>query len=135
MRSAYHKDQAVWHRLANAGIAADLDEARALRRAEKTLHRWAEMECGDGNDWASWAIERDETTGRPYRCIYPHAGKSSRALIPDRETGALKRVEAVCQGLGVYWYHQTDPRGCALYVSAVPLTDQNYTDGVAVCED
>ncbi len=51
-------------------------EIGALRRIQMTLHRWAELEHGDGNDYASWAIERDDETGIPYRCFYPHRGGS-----------------------------------------------------------
>lgn len=127
MKTAELKDREIARRL---GIP--VDAARTLRRAELVLHRWAELECGDGNDWASWSIERDEVTGKPYRTLYPHRGESSRTLIADREAGALRRVRAVCEVLGLHFYHQGDPRGCALYVSREPLTDSDYTRGVAV---
>lgn len=113
------------------GIAATWDDANTLRRAQITLQRWAEGECGNGNDYASWAIERDEQTGLPYRCVYPHSGKNYRTRIADKEKGALARVKAVCERLGCYWYHQTDPRGCSLYVSADPIHDNDYTRGTA----
>lgn len=109
------------------------DDARTLRRAEMTLQRWAEHECGDGNDYASWAIERDESSGIPYMARYPHTGKPSRYRIPDRERGALRRVDALCTRYGLHYFHQTDPRGCTLYVSTEILTDSNYTNGVACC--
>jgi hypothetical protein len=132
-------------------------EAWQLRRIEMTLHRWAELECGDGNDYASWSIGRDETTGKPYRCVYPHSGRSYRVAIADRERGALKRlkaivaarnarqpaVSAVGQDFGlshdVLAYHQGDPRGCALYLvraNDIPhgaSLDSCYTNGFAVC--
>lgn len=121
-------------RLNQRGINANTEQADTLRRCEMTLHRWAEQECGDSTDYASFCIERDETTGKPYRVTYPHQGSSSyKHPIPDREAGALRRVAAICKELGCYFYHQTDPRGCALYVSTEPLTDTNYTSGVAVC--
>lgn len=113
------------------GIELDYASAEALRRAELTLRRWAEGECGNGNDYASWSIERDEETGKPYLCTYPHQGKSRRTAIADRERGALKRIAALCQTHGLHYYHQTDPRGCALYVSKEPLTDTNYSNGAA----
>ena len=128
------------------------EESAQLRRIEMTLHRWAEQECGDGNDYASWSIERDETTGRPFRCVYPHEGKSRRYPIADREAGALKRLAAIVglrnnrnrQAVGnftqdLHAYHQTDPRGCALYLvtrSDIPdgsSIDSIYTRGLAVC--
>ena len=114
------------------GIVVDQDTIIALRRCEMTLHRWGELECGDGNDYASWAIERDETTGEPFLVTYPHDGKERRRAIPDREKGALKRVATICKRAGLHFYHQTDPRGVQLYVGTKPLTDQNYSsDGVA----
>jgi len=172
MSNARAKTYELLSRLANRGINVDFDVAHTLRRAELTLHRWAELECGDGNDCASWAIERDES-GKPFRHVYYHnprgwqvwcladeseemvlatrrvfsvrsdaeayaatvaksrnpeirAKNSSKYAVPDREKGALKRVQAT----GLHFYHQTDPRGAALYVSNQPLNDQNYTSGV-----
>jgi hypothetical protein len=114
-------------------LAIPFDAANTLRRAELVLHRWGEQECGDGNDYASWAIERDETSGKPFRCWYPHTGKMTRTPIADREAGALRRVSQVCAANGLYYFHQGDPRGCALYVSREPIAGTNYTNGVACC--
>lgn len=99
----------------------------ALRRCSMTLHRWHELECGDGNNWASWCLERDEATGIPYMVTYPHTGKSRRSRVADRETSTLKRVKRICAEAGLYFYVQTDPRGCALFVGLEPLNDQNYS--------
>jgi hypothetical protein len=46
--------------LTQAGI--DLADAHALRRISMTLHRWHELECGDGNSHGSWAIVRGSKT-------------------------------------------------------------------------
>lgn len=91
--------------LARAGISTD--DARALCRAERVLHTWAEHECNG-------AIQRDETTGRPYW----HSTYDGRRwhATSDREAGALRRVAAIVGRYGLAYYHQTDPRGCALYV-------------------
>lgn len=35
-------------------IPVTLADARTLRLAQYTLHRWAEDECGGGNDFASF---------------------------------------------------------------------------------
>lgn len=115
------------------------DEANSIRRIEMTLHRWAEQECGDSNDFCSWAIERDETTDIPYRCTYPHDGKIHRTRIADREKGALKRLKAILASHPEWtYYHQGDPRGCALYLvlksdlePQLPI-ESHYTRGVAV---
>lgn len=122
------------------------EEAHALRRAQLTLHRWSEAECGDSNSVASWCIERDETTGKPFRVVHRHtSGKPARYPVPDRERGALRRVDNVVkarndrtEGGLVFSYHQTDPRGCALYlipadrVPAGASLDSCYSNGVAV---
>ena len=129
--TARNDTYALMQQLGARNISLDFDEANTLRRAQLTLHRWAEQECGDGNDFSSWAIERDETTNLPYFCRYPHAGKSYRTRIADREVGAIRRVAAICKAHGLHYYHQGDPRGCALYVSNEPLLGHNYTHGVA----
>lgn len=97
-----------------------------LRRAALTLSRWAEAECGDGS---GWHIERDEATDIPYRV---HDDTGSRYRIPDRERGALRTVAEIAAALGLHWYHQTDPRGLPVYLSAEPLTPENYHRGVGV---
>ena len=127
-----YKTNDLHQALTRDGIDVTWDEANTLRRAELTLQRWAEQECGDSNDWRSYAIERDEDTGIPYNVSHVHAtGKTSRYRIPDREAGALRRVAAICKRVGAHFYRQTDPRGCALYVSTEPLTGSAYTNGIA----
>ena len=118
-------------RLTKIGITEE--DAYALRRCAMTLHRWYEAECGDVNAYASWAIERDETTGRPYRAVYPHTGSMRRHPIPDRETGARKRVaKIIARYPGLSAYVQTDPRGCALYILPPGVTSDRHNDGIAV---
>jgi hypothetical protein len=130
--NAYKMTHAIKERLEKRGIVVTWDDVWILRRIERTLHTWGEQECGDSNDYQSWSIERDELTGKPFRCVYPHQGEMRKYAIPDREQGALVRVHKLCQRLDLYFYHQTDPRGCALYISKEPLTDANYTNGVAI---
>jgi hypothetical protein len=127
----------VLERLGKLGL--DYDEAQALRRISMTLQRWGELECGDGNDYCSWSIERDEVTDKPYMVTYPHNGKSRRSPVADREKGALKRLQAIMSKYPEFIaYHQTDPRGCAVYLvrkSDVPEgTDiaSVYNRGIAV---
>ena len=104
--------------------------ASTLRRAQMTLRRWAELECG--TDTGHIEREGGEDTGRP---IFHPAGRwvggryvePKPYAVPDRERGALARVAATCKALGLHFYHQTDPRGCALYVAAEPLTASDYS--------
>ena len=116
-------------------------EAEQLRRISMTLHRWYELECGDSNDYGSWAIERDEDTEKPYmvRHHYAHGNgrdSVSKTPIADREKGAQKRLAAIIAArnartvrpinAGYYgvetayaplsYYLQTDPRGASLYI-------------------
>src|SRR3990167_10385477 len=108
--TARNDTYALMQQLGARGLNPTFDEANTLRRAQLTLHRWAEMECGDGNDHASWAIERDEVTQIPYFVTYPHNGPVRRRRIADKEAGALRRVAEVCERIGAHFYHQTDPR-------------------------
>jgi hypothetical protein len=60
---------------------------------------------------------------------------------PDRETGALKRAQAIAEAHGLAIYHQGDPRGCCLYIlrpGDVPAGQDPgayYSRGIAVCID
>ena len=94
------------------GLGIARDDFDTLLRIERTLHRWAERECNgevevddDGRAWHSW---HDDL----------HTGPTvHRVRIPNRERGALKRLSAIMArypALGAY--HQSDPRGCSLYV-------------------
>jgi len=130
--TAYEKDIALLQKIQRIAPNATRGDANTLRRASMTLSRWGELECGDGNEHASWSIERDEQTGIPHLCTYPHNGKMRRRRVPDRENGALSRVKKVCERLGLHYFYQTDPRGVAIYVDREPLTDSAYSNGIAV---
>ena len=132
---ASQKDELLQARLARAGITLSREDVCTLRRAEMTLHRWYELECGDDNGY----ITRDETTSKPFytNCNARYASANDpRATyaIADREAGALKRIATVCAANSLHHYIQTDPRGCALYVAARPMTDSDYSSvGLPVC--
>ena len=133
--TARTETNALQHRIfTRTNVSLSFEDANTLRRAEIALSRWGELECGDGNDHMSWSIERDDKTGVPYRCIYPHKGDMRRYRIADKEAGALRRIAEVCKRNGLHFFHQTDPRGCSLYVHNEPLPDHNYTQGVACCQ-
>jgi hypothetical protein len=121
-----------------AGITHD--DAVALRRISMTLHRWHELECGDSNQYGSWAITRGRwrtfvpEEGKPVRTFehddderpflehhhYRHgAGKDTvtYSVMNDRERGALKRLTKIMARYPDFAsYVQGDPRGCALYI-------------------
>ena len=83
------------------GAGIDHNDALALRRISMTLHRWHELECGDGNNYGSWAIERDDNSDGPPFMVHHHYrhgnGKDtvSKTRIADRETGAIKRLAKI----------------------------------------
>jgi len=103
-------------------------DADALRRASMTLHRWHELECGDGDDYSSWCVTRGRKNGKefvhdddgaPYLERHYHRGeaKAVYSRIGDRERGARKRIAAILTRYpGYQAYVQGDPRGCALYI-------------------
>jgi len=135
MKSAYQKNRELHDRLLRLTDKVRLDDCDMLRRAALTLHRWDELECGDSDNFKSWSIERDEETDAPYMVSRPHnSNKVYKHRIADREKGALKRIKAVCDRLGLHFYHQTDPRGWPLYVDKEPLPDNNYNRGVGIGE-
>lgn len=117
-----------------------LDDAVALRRIAMTLHRWYELECGDGDG----AIERDEKTGTPYYYRANHSfldpnDPRARHRIADRETGAIKRLNAIMKRYPKLTpYIQGDPRGAVLYIirpGDIPKgksIDSYYSYGIAV---
>lgn len=93
-------------------------EAESLRRISMTLRRWHELECNG-------EAERDEQTGKVY-AVNKYTGRRMY-VTADRETGALKRLDAIMHrrnllgtastnGLPVEKYIQGDPRGAALYI-------------------
>ena len=131
MRTSVKQRVEVIRRLQEVGIS--WEHANTLRRISMTLQRWGELECnGD--------IQRDESTGIPYY----HYGRGTSgpfqtSKVPDREKGALKRLQAIMSHYPQYIaYHQTDPRGCAVYVvrkDDIPegaKVDSCYNRGIAV---
>ncbi len=131
--------------LTDAGIS--YDDAISLRRISLTLHRWHELECGDGDNYGSWCITRGERLpkvngkenfrhnddGKPYLEYHPYSGMVSYSPIPDREKGARKRLATIMARYpGFAAYVQTDPRGCALYILPPGVDAENYNRGIAV---
>jgi len=103
---------AMLARVTRAGFTNQ--DAEDLRRISMTLHRWAELECGDGIG----CIERRESDGRPF---YHHSYTGRMSSTPDRERGALARLATIMARYPDWMsYHQTDPRGAALYL--IPRT-------------
>ena len=118
------------NRLTRLGISEE--HAFQLRRIAMQLHRWHELECGVENG----GVERDDASGK---CFWYNSHTGRRSPYPDRETGALKRLQAVMNNYPTLRpYVQGDPRGASLYIlkpGDVPEgenVDAYYSRGVAV---
>lgn len=125
-------------------------DAEALRRISMTLHRWHELECGDGNAHGSWCLSRGrkdaggafeyDDNGKPFLEHHSNTSNTPRySRIPDREAGARKRLGRIMSRYpSLTAYVQTDPRGAALYIlkpGDVPegeSVDAYYSRGLAV---
>ena len=111
--------------------AADVAE---LVRIERALHRAAERDCNGGyerGDDGGWT-----RIARNYR-----GDVVSRVPCPDPYARLLERAASILASTDAHLcaYHQTDPRGCALYVyrsddPKAERIEQTYPAiGVAVC--
>ena len=157
---------AMYAALQNLGFT--YAECESLRRISMTLRRWFELECGDSNEYSSWCITRGtkgpkvdgkrefihDEAGKPYMERHSHTENQARYYpIPDRETGAKKRLVNIIAArnvrlTGADWmrrqdefvhsYIQGDPRGAALYIlrpGDVPAgqdADAFYNRGICV---
>jgi len=122
----------AWMRDALEPLGFTPQEIDSLLRCSRVLSTWAMHECNG-------AIQRDDETDKPY--WYSTATGERIGRTADREAGALARIKTLCDRHGVTFYHQGDPRGCALYVirpGDIPEGQKvgaYYTRGVAVCVD
>ena len=123
-----------------SAMGLDTYEIDKLRRISMTLRAWGERLCNEDIQ------EADK--GRTYRC-WADARDNYRVhqtRIPNLGGGALRRLAAMMKARkGLWYYHQTDPRGAALYIgrkARIPKgsgkaarerwIDSNYSSGVAV---
>lgn len=64
-----------------------------------------------------------------YSCNFGDLSKRQENTLNKLEN----RAEELAQGLKLHAYHQTDPRGCSLYlVEDLKGADINYTNGVCI---
>ena len=111
-------------------LGFSVEESESLRRISNTLRRWYEHECNG-------AIQRDETTDKP---AWYNTNTARRiCAAPDRERGAIRRLDAIMSAHAPLSYHlQTDPRGATLYIlrpGDVPAgqhAESYYSRGICV---
>lgn len=100
---------------ARARFGLEDGDTLELLKCSRQLRRWHERECGDGDAYASYAVEEDEETGAAWRVVYPHKGETHRFRIRNMAAGARRRIAAVMARYpGIVWRIQGDPRGPAL---------------------
>jgi hypothetical protein len=132
-------------------------EADQIRRISMTLHRWHELECGTDSYCISrghWNAETHsldyDDDGDPFYEFAGGSGRNRYQRIPDREKGAIKRLNAIIgdrnkravtpgsSQTALGYYIQTDPRGAALYilrpgdVAEGQSVESYYTRGICV---
>lgn len=95
-----------------------------IRRDAITLRRLYECECN--------GCTRDKFSSETW-AQYDKNREAQMAWVEKRVETVRSRIERNCEALGLYYYHQTDPRGCALYISNNPISDNCYsTSAIAV---
>ena len=76
-------------------VGFSYNDAAELRRISMTLHRWHELECGDGNEHGSWSIETIPVTKGRLR------KQSSPACSPQYDMTIPANTE--CKRVGEHW--------------------------------
>lgn len=95
-------------------VGLSYSQTETIRKASMALSRWCERECNG-------EVERDERTNLVYHFYDVHTitgWKRESYRVPDRETGAKRRIDAILDSAAPdwAWYYQTDPHGCAVYL-------------------
>lgn len=85
-------------------LGIDVETADKLRRIEMTLSRWSELECGDGNEWGSWAIERDESSYHCTQCGHNAYGEHTKTSSCEK-CGDIAPVRRIVQDGKPYMVH------------------------------
>jgi hypothetical protein len=76
------------------------------------LHRIAERKCNGYAD-TDWGRKQEQRDIR-------------------KEANLLNKAISLADEVGLYAYHQTDPRGVSLYLIDNSMNDTNYNNGVAI---
>lgn len=123
--------------LSQQGVMLSVTDARILRSAAVTLHRWDQRKRGfitKFPEQAAVELIRDEKTNIPYFAIHTFGRlRTIYERVEDRERAAEILVQNICDRYGLYFYRHPDSNECPLYIGRSPLTDKNYSiNGYAV---
>jgi len=87
-------------------------EWASLKRLAKIIHKWNEDEC---NGAIKWHGDNEETPKRYFQDRYG-CFTIPGPTIQDKEKQSVESARKIAARHGLSIYHQTDPRGVALYV-------------------
>jgi len=87
-------------------------EWASLLRLAKTIHKWNEDES---NGAIRWEGDNEETPKRYFQDRYG-CFTIPGPTIQDKERQSLESARKIASKHGLSIYHQSDPRGIALYV-------------------
>lgn len=83
-----------------------------LRQYARIIHQWNEDEC---NGTIQWHGDNEETPKRHFQDRYG-CFTIVGPTIQDKEKQSLESARKIAAKHGLSIYHQSDPRGCSLYV-------------------
>ena len=123
--------------LSHQGIMLSLPDARNLRSAAVTLHRWDKRRCGFITKYpetSSVTLIRDEHTNIPYFAIRPLSRPDTiYERVEDRERAAEVLIQNICDRYRLHFFRQTDPNECPFYLGRSSMTNEDYsTKGFAI---
>lgn len=117
--------------LSHQGIMLSLPDARNLRSAAVTLHRWDQRKCGFITKYpetSSVTLIRDEQTKIPYFLIHPFSRPDTiYERVEDRERAAEVLIQNICERYRLHFFRQTDPNESPFYLGRSPMTNQDYS--------
>lgn len=107
---------------AASALSIPVDIAKDLRKEAMVLHSWYTREAN--------GLDYNEEKGcweEHWEIISAFGHQDGWVKVRDLESGAKRRIKAICERFGLKYYILTDPRGAALWVSSsVELNDLNY---------
>jgi hypothetical protein len=59
-------------------------------------------------------------------------GRAQEKRDNGKEVRLEKEGRELAQSIGLKFYHQTDPRGCSVYLIDSTMNDSNYSSGIAI---
>jgi hypothetical protein len=93
-------------------VSVSINVYKRLLPVASRLHKIAERQCNGYTD-TDW-------------------GRKQEARDVRKEASLLNKAISLALEVGLYIYHQTDPRGVSLYLIDNTMNDTNYSNGIAI---